>query len=65
MTGPGRPTTGVRVDIRIPADLLDYIDTHAKTIDRSRADMIRRLLQLGMDSLTYEELADWQREGRP
>jgi hypothetical protein len=26
MTGPGRPSTGVRVDVRIPADVLAELD---------------------------------------
>jgi hypothetical protein len=39
--GPGRPSTGVRVDIRIPADLLDWIDSYAAVNDMTRAEALR------------------------
>lgn len=59
MTGRGRPPVGERVDVRLPADLLDYIDTCAKTIGVSRAAMVRHLLQHGMDNVTYADLVGW------
>lgn len=42
--GPGRPSTGVRVDIRIPADLLDVIDAEAEQDGITRAELIRGIL---------------------
>lgn len=47
MTGPGRPTTGTPVHIRIPADVLAQIDKSAKYFGVSRAEMIRRILEHG------------------
>jgi metal-responsive CopG/Arc/MetJ family transcriptional regulator len=46
MTGPGRPSTGVRVQVRIPADLLERIDELARSYDPAvtRAAVIRGLL---------------------
>ena len=59
MTGRGRPSTGVRVDIRIPATRLDDIDVWARTAGITRAAMVRHLLQHGMDTVTDDELAEW------
>jgi predicted DNA binding CopG/RHH family protein len=42
--GPGRPSTGVRVDIRIPADLLTQIDAEAELDGITRAELIRGIL---------------------
>jgi metal-responsive CopG/Arc/MetJ family transcriptional regulator len=44
MTGRGRPSTGTRVDIRIPTELLEQIDTDAKTVGHSRAEQIRQII---------------------
>jgi len=45
MTRPrGRPSTGVRVDIRIPADMLELIDRDASYETVSRAERIREII---------------------
>jgi hypothetical protein len=45
MTPRGRPTTGVKVQVRIPADLLATIDETAADLRCTRAELIRRWLQ--------------------
>lgn len=42
--GPGRPSTGVRVDIRIPAEALEVIDRDAEERGITRAAMIRSII---------------------
>jgi hypothetical protein len=49
MTGRGRPTTGQRIDIRIPPELLAQIDTDANNADRTRAEQIRHILTNNYD----------------
>jgi hypothetical protein len=44
MTTRGRPTTGVKVQVRIPADLLAYIDDYAKCNGITRAETMRHFL---------------------
>jgi hypothetical protein len=47
----GRPVTigGDRyIGIRLPSDLLDRIDAHAKTAEIGRSEFIRTLLELGL-----------------
>jgi len=44
MTGKGRPPTGQRVDVRIPAELVAKLDKHAAEIHRTRADVIRLVI---------------------
>jgi len=41
---PGRPAVGVRIPVRLPAELLDDIDRRARVLGRSRAAVIRSLL---------------------
>lgn len=48
----GRPTTGTRIDIRIPADLLERIDAIAERSDETRAVIIRDLLWFGVGRYT-------------
>lgn len=48
MTGPGRPSTGVRVAVRIPAAILDDIDHLATQHDTTRADVMRAILTAHM-----------------
>ena len=50
MTRTGRPTTGVKVQVRIPADVLERIDKCVAEVDDgiSRAAMIRRLIVDGL-----------------
>lgn len=45
MTGRGRPTTGVKVQVRIPADILDDLDFVAGRDEVSRAAVIRGILE--------------------
>jgi metal-responsive CopG/Arc/MetJ family transcriptional regulator len=49
--GPGRPSTGVRVDIRIPVDLLIQIDYMAEHEETTRADIVRLLLTERLDQI--------------
>lgn len=44
MTGRGRPSTGVRVAVRIPADVLAILDTEAELCGVSRAEIVREAL---------------------
>jgi metal-responsive CopG/Arc/MetJ family transcriptional regulator len=44
VTGPGRPSTGVRVDVRIPADILAELDREAAEIGWQRAELIRWII---------------------
>jgi hypothetical protein len=41
MTGRGRPSTGVKVQVRIPADVLAVIDSAADRHEMSRAECVR------------------------
>jgi hypothetical protein len=42
--GPGRPPVGDRVVVRLPVDLLADIDLRAAALGRSRASVVRSLL---------------------
>lgn len=42
--GRGRPSEGVRVDVRIPNNLLKRIDRDAKRADVKRAEQIRQII---------------------
>ena len=42
--GPGRPSTGVKIQVRIPAEGLARIDRQAEAEGVTRAEMIRRML---------------------
>jgi len=42
---PGRPAIGVRVPVRLPDALLSEVDQRARILGRSRASVIRSLLQ--------------------
>lgn len=43
--GPGRPTEGTRIDVRVPADLLAKVDEQRERDgDSSRAETIRKIL---------------------
>jgi predicted DNA binding CopG/RHH family protein len=53
VTSPGRPSTGTRIDVRIPADLLAAIDAKAEAENLSRAVMIRHLLALSVLGESY------------
>lgn len=48
MTGRGRPTTGTKVQVRIPPDLLARIDAEAEREGVTRAEAVRGLLALGI-----------------
>lgn len=47
--GPGRPTTGERVHLRIPADVLARLDAIAERDGTSRAEVARRILADALD----------------
>jgi metal-responsive CopG/Arc/MetJ family transcriptional regulator len=49
VTGRGRPSTGVKVQVRIPADLLARVDSLADDYGVPRADMLRRMVALAAD----------------
>lgn len=55
MTGPGRPSTGTKVQVRIPADLLAKIDKHAKWCGVSRAEMVRIVLAEGFSPSSIDK----------
>jgi metal-responsive CopG/Arc/MetJ family transcriptional regulator len=42
--GRGRPAVGERIAVRLPQDLLDDIDLRARILGRSRASVIRSIL---------------------
>jgi hypothetical protein len=42
--GRGRPAVGERVAVRLPPDVLDDIDRRARILGRSRASVIRSML---------------------
>jgi len=44
MVGKGRPPTGTRVDVRIPAEQLERIDALAVEEGKSRAEMLREII---------------------
>lgn len=56
---------GERVDVRLPADLLSYVDAWRADLGISRALMLRHLLEHGMDTVTDDILEEWRPEGRP
>lgn len=41
----GRPSTGERIEVRIPHDVLDVIDAEAEQLDTTRAAVIRDILE--------------------
>ncbi len=43
--GRGRPSTGVKIQVRIPAEGLARIDRQAEAEGVTRAEMIRRMLE--------------------
>ncbi len=44
--GRGRPTTGVKIQVRIPADVLAELDRYASETGTTRAGAIRRAVSL-------------------
>lgn len=46
--GRGRPTIGTPVQIRLPAELLDQLDTWADEHDVTRAEAVRQLVGLAI-----------------
>jgi hypothetical protein len=53
--GPGRPEVGPNVNVRIPADLLAWIDERAGDVGLSRAAFIRDALEFAR-TLEYPEI---------
>lgn len=51
-SGRGRPTTGVRVDVRIPADLLAQVDTFAAVNGLTRAVALREIVAMWCDRVS-------------
>ncbi|MDX2692177.1 hypothetical protein [Streptomyces ipomoeae] len=45
----GRPSIGPRVDVRLPQEVLDRVDSFKG--DRDRADALRELIEAGLDTL--------------
>jgi hypothetical protein len=45
MTGPGRPSTGTRIDVRVPADVLAELDGMAERWELTRAEVVRIALE--------------------
>ena len=48
--GPGRPEIGPAIQIRLPRDLLDKIDARASELGTNRAETIRQLLAIAMQT---------------
>lgn len=48
--GPGRPEIGPAIQIRLPQELLDKIDARAQESGSSRAETIRQLLAIAMQT---------------
>lgn len=46
--GRGRPPVGVRVDVRLPTDVLAEVDAAATDEGVPRAEMLRRLIVSGL-----------------
>lgn len=44
MTGKGRPPTGQRIDVRIPAELVERIDAEAAENATTRVEVIRLII---------------------
>lgn len=44
MTGPGRPTTGTPVQVRIPPEIIAKLDRTAEYFGITRAALLRRIL---------------------
>ena len=45
---PGRPAVGTRIPVRLPPDVLEDIDRRARLLGRSRASIIRSLLEAAL-----------------
>jgi len=42
--GRGRPTTGTRIEVRVPSDVLAAIDEYCQNVGMSRAELVRSIL---------------------
>ena len=58
--GPGRPPTGERVEVRIPAEVLKQIDAIAEDWKTTRAHITRLVITLGL-----QEWAEADERARP
>jgi metal-responsive CopG/Arc/MetJ family transcriptional regulator len=56
VTGRGRPSTGVKVQVRIPADLLAEFDAVADEADMTRAEVVRYVLDGWMGRYRNHEI---------
>lgn len=56
MTGRGRPPVGERIEVRLPTDLLDRVDTVADAGGITRAAALRDLLERGVDAWWIERM---------
>jgi metal-responsive CopG/Arc/MetJ family transcriptional regulator len=45
MSPAGRPEVGTPINVRLGTDLLAEVDTYAKRLDTSRAEVIRRAVK--------------------
>jgi Arc/MetJ-type ribon-helix-helix transcriptional regulator len=68
---PGRPEIGPNVNVRMPQDLIDWIDRRAKKHGKTRAEYIRGALGDMRDTLESTEAThsrsrreDWERPAR-
>lgn len=43
--GPGRPTTGTRIEVRVPGWVLTLIDGRAAAEAKTRAEVVREMLE--------------------
>ena len=58
--GPGRPPIGRQVGVRIPADLIVWLDEQAADLGVTRADFMRDALEYAraVEFHGFEELAE-------
>jgi Ribbon-helix-helix protein, copG family len=47
--GRGRPSTGTRIEVRLPDDLIAAVDAAAAVEDATRAEMIRIMLRFALN----------------
>lgn len=52
-TPRGRPAEGIKIQVRVPADLLDVLDLEAEMHNISRAELVRGILREWADNGGY------------
>lgn len=57
MSGPGRPSTGRQIAVRIPQELIDWYDEWAAAHGDTRPGMIRKAMDSYRRTLTRKKKA--------